>query len=109
MSDVRAESEDEPEEHEARRIVEGAATRALGARPGMREVFAVVWSAVLGASLSLPALLLMPEDWLEAPVGFERLALSFIALWLLALVPALSQALLSRTPPSTDGSRRDAP
>lgn len=106
MSEPAPESD---EEHEAHRIVEHAAERALGARPCVREVFALIWSAVLGASLSLLALLLMPEDWLETPVGFERLALAFIALWVLALVPALSQALLSRPPPSAQRSRGDAP
>lgn len=99
MSEPEDDGRDAEGEPHAQVIVEAAATRGLGRRPLAREMFAVAWSAALGASLSLLVLLLMPEDWMETPVGFERLAIAFTVLWVLALVPALSQALLSRPPP----------
>lgn len=77
-------------------IVRHAADRGLGRNPRLRFAVGVSWSAFLGASLALVVLMLMPEGWLDAPVGFERLSLFFLALWTLAIVPALSAAMLCR-------------
>lgn len=77
-------------------VVEAASARALGSRPALRCAANVGWSAFIGASLALICMLLVPEGWLDAPVGFERLSLLFLGLWTVALVPALSAALLSR-------------
>lgn len=60
----------------------------------LRSVFAVGWSAFLGASLSLLVLLMMPEGWLDSPVRPSRLGFAFALLWVLALVPATFAALL---------------
>lgn len=94
-----------PPEPDAAQIVAAAAGRGLGRRPGLRCAATVAWSAFIGATLALIVLMLVPEGWLDAPVGFERLSLLFLALWTLASVPALSAALLTcgRDP------RRDAP
>ena len=75
-------------------IVAQAATRGLGGSPRLRQAAAVGWSAFLGASLALVIMLLVPEGWLDPPVGFARLSLLFLGLWTLAVVPALSAALL---------------
>lgn len=91
-----SEPEARPEELEAEAIVRAAAARGLGASPALRCAANVGWSAFLGASLALIVLLLLPEGWLDAPVGFERLSLLFLGLWTLAVVPALSAALLAR-------------
>lgn len=89
---------DDPREAEADadQILAAAASRGLGAHPRLRCAANVGWSAFLGASLALMVMLLVPEGWLDAPVGFGRLSLLFAALWTLAIVPALSAALLSR-------------
>lgn len=77
-------------------VVAAARARALGSRPALRCAANVGWSAFIGASLALVVMLLVPEGWLDAPVEFGRLSLLFLGLWTLALVPALSAALLSR-------------
>lgn len=87
------------EEPGAQEIVENAAARVLGRRPRLRELAAIAWSAFLGASVSLLAVLLVPDGWFDAPLGFERLAVVFVLLWILAMIPAASQALLSRRAP----------
>lgn len=79
----------------ASQILTVSARKGLGARPRLRLLAGVLWSGFIGASLALLVLLIVPDQWLMAPVGFGRLAVSFCALWLLALVPALSAALLS--------------
>lgn len=81
----------------AEAIVMMAASRGLGRRPRLRSAASVGWSAFMGASLTLIVMLLVPEDWLDPPVGFERLSLLFVSLWTLAVVPALSATLLSRS------------
>jgi hypothetical protein len=86
-------------------LVAAASSRALGSRPALRCAANVGWSAFIGASLALITMLLVPEGWLDAPVEFERVSLLFLGLWTLALVPALSAALLSRTPEGRSDAR----
>ena len=85
-------------------VVAAATARGLGSRPALRCAANVGWSAFIGASLALVAMLLVPEGWLDAPVELGRLSLLFMGLWALAVVPALSAALLSRSA----GRRSDA-
>lgn len=87
--------DDEPT---AEQIVRNAASRGLGARPALRCAANVGWSAFIGATLALVVMLLAPEGWLDPPVGFGRLSLMFLFMWTLAIVPALSAVLLSRSP-----------
>lgn len=94
MRPVSGAAEGDPEE--ANSIVEQAAGRGLGSRPTLRCAANVGWSAFIGASLALIVMLLLPEGWLDTPVGFERLSLLFVGLWTLAVVPALSAVLLGR-------------
>ena len=84
---------------DAEHIVRAAATRGLGSSPLLRGAATVTWSAFIGATLALIVMLLVPEGWLDPPVGFERLSLLFLGLWTLCMVPALCAALLchSRT------------
>jgi hypothetical protein len=86
---------DRDTEPQGAEVIEAARNRALGSRPVLRCAANVGWSAFLGASLALIAMLLIPEGWLDAPVEFERLSVLFLGLWTMALVPALSAALLS--------------
>lgn len=83
------------EEADGAEVVAAATRRALGSRPALRCAANVGWSAFIGASLALVVMLLVPEGWLDAPVEFGRLSLLFLGLWTLAVVPALSAALLS--------------
>lgn len=80
--------------------------RGLDRRPRMRRVAGVVWCAFLGASIGLVGLLLMPESWLDLPVGFERLAISFVFLFVMALITATFQMMLSD--PGLASGDRDA-
>lgn len=86
-----------PDDPDADQIIRAAAARGLGGKPALRCAANVGWSAFLGASLALIIMLLVPEGWLDPPVGFERLSLLFLGLWTLAVVPALSAALLARS------------
>lgn len=81
---------------DADEIVQAASRRGLGRRPALRCAANVGWSAFLGASLALIVMLMVPEGWLDPPVGIERLSLLFLGLWTLAVVPALSAVLLAR-------------
>ena len=83
-------------------LIAVAKARAVGARPRLRCAANVGWSAFIGASLALVTMLLVPEGWLDAPVEFSRLSLLFLGLWTLALVPALSAALLSASNGNSD-------
>jgi hypothetical protein len=87
---------------EGAEMIAAARRRGLGSRPALRCAANVGWSAFIGASLALITMLLVPEGWLDAPVEFGRLSLLFLGLWTLALVPALSAALLSRSLRSSD-------
>ena len=88
-------NDDDGLEADGAEVVAAATRRALGSRPALRCAAIVGWSAFIGASLALIVLLLVPEGWLDAPVEFGRLSLLFLGLWTLALVPAVSAALLS--------------
>lgn len=90
------------QEADGAEVVSAATRRALGSRPALRCAANVGWSAFIGASLALIVMLLVPEGWLDAPVEFGRLSLLFLGLWTLAVVPALSAALLSRSGKSSD-------
>lgn len=89
----------------AAQIVRHAASRGLGARPALRSAANVAWSAFIGAALALVVMLLVPEGWLDPPVGFERLSLMFLFMWTLAVVPALSAVLLCRSRPENHDAR----
>ena len=78
----------------------GRARTDLGRSPKLRQVATVGWSTFLGASLALTVWLMLPADWLEAPLSMARLASTFGICLVLALVPALSQALLCHRPSS---------
>ncbi len=80
---------------EAAAIVATALRRGLGERPRLRRTSAVAWSAFLGACAMMAAGMLLPEDWLTTPVGFERLAFAFLVSWLLSLIPAIAAAMLA--------------
>lgn len=84
-----------PDDPDAEAITDHAARRGLGNNPRLRTAARVGWSAFIGASLALLILLLMPEGWFDAPLSFGRLSLLFFGLWWIALVPALSAALLN--------------
>ena len=60
----------------------------------LRQVATIGWSTFLGASAALMVWLMLPADWLEAPLSMARLAATFGIFLGLALVPALCQALL---------------
>lgn len=86
------------------------AARGLGLRPRARKLAAVAWAAFLGAAGTLMALLLAPEDLLIAPLTLGRLAVVFLAAWLLALIPAVfAMALADANPdvPSRPIDSRD--
>jgi hypothetical protein len=61
----------------------------------VRLAAAALWSAFLGAALSIIALFLMPEDWTLPPPTPGGAAWTFFALWLLALVPAAFAVVLA--------------
>ncbi len=87
------------DQHEdAAALVQAAATRGLAHRRGWRLFASVLWSGFLGATVSLMVVLLMPEGWLDPPMGLGTLSAVFALLWVLALVPAFMQALLSLVP-----------
>lgn len=96
----------DPDGPDAGAIVLRAASRGLGSSPRLRGVAAVLWSAFVGASVSLLVILLVPEDWLDPPVGLGRLTAVFGVLFLLALVPAISAALLTHTQTGGSGDAR---
>ena len=75
-------------------LVREGMPRGLDTRPRLRLFATLVWSAFLGGSFGLLGLLLMPEGWLDPPVPFTHLALTFAFLFVLAFVAAGSQALL---------------
>ncbi|WP_028081220.1 hypothetical protein [Solimonas soli] len=88
----------EPHEHgpeDAAAIVAAARRRALGGSREFRQISAVLWASFLGATASLCTLLLLPgEGWLPLNTP-PKLAIGFIVLWLLALIPALIAAVLA--------------
>ena len=61
----------------------------------LRLAAAALWSAFLGAALSIIALFLMPEDWTLPPPTPAGAAWTFFALWVLALVPAVFAVALA--------------
>jgi hypothetical protein len=91
------------DEHHAEHIVAHASRRALGRRPGLQRASAIAWAAFIGAACMMGVGLLLPEDWLTAPVSFSRLAYAFAMSWGLSLIPAIAANLLSppRCPPAT--------
>jgi hypothetical protein len=72
----------------------GTPPRGLDTRPRLRWVATILWSSFLGASFGLLGILLMPEGWLDTPVPFRHLALTFAFLFVLAFVAAGCQSLL---------------
>lgn len=88
-------AEHEPTEHELR--------NPLRLRGTPRVAAVLLWSSFLGATLSLTALLMLPEGWFDAPMSHGRLTCSFAIVWLLALVPALAAAALLLRPEKPDG------
>ena len=104
MSGNESDRRADPPEHEPEgaAVVAAATARGLGSRPAMRRAANVGWSAFIGASLALVTMLMIPEGWLDAPVEFSRLSLLFLGLWTLALVPALSAAILSGSGRTSD-------
>lgn len=88
---------DRPEEdpQEAAAILQRAARRGLGPRPRLRRLAALLWSAFLGAVLMLLTWLFLEPEWHEAPLSFDRLAITFALCMALAAVPAFLMLLLS--------------
>ncbi|MDE2149987.1 MAG: hypothetical protein KGJ55_09190 [Gammaproteobacteria bacterium] len=80
---------------EARGITQGAARRALGERPLLRRISLILWPAFLGAAATMLALLLVPENFVLPPQTPGGTAIVFMALWLLALIPAWIAAVLA--------------
>ena len=90
------------EQDEQLHIVEVAARRGLGARPGWRRAAAILWSSFLGGVGSLLALLLTPEEWMTPPYSEARLAVIFATAWALALIPAIAASYLAVPPRGED-------
>ncbi len=74
---------------------------ALDRRPLLRMVAAVLWSAFFGAAIGICAMLLLPMMFWEPPMDEARLAWLFCIMFIVALVPAYSAAVLMRP---TEGS-----
>jgi hypothetical protein len=88
-------AEHEPTEHELR--------NRLRLRGYPRIAAVLLWSSFLGGSVTLLALLMLPEGWFDEPMSRGRLTCSFAIVWLLALVPAVMAAALLLGPEKADG------
>ena len=88
------EQETDHEDH-ADTIVAFASRRGLGDRPRLQRASGVLWAGFLGACCLMAVVLLIPEDWLTAPVSFERLAAAFVVFWIQSLIPAWAASLLA--------------
>lgn len=102
MSDAEHGPDHEPSV-DAMALVRDAAQRGLARSRGLRLFASVVWSGFLGATAALAVVLLVPEGWLDPPVDLGTLSAVFALLWVLAIVPAFFQALLSAPPERQDG------
>ncbi|MDE0854779.1 MAG: hypothetical protein OSA97_10195 [Nevskia sp.] len=71
------------------------ASRGLGRRPRLRLVSVLLWSSFLGAALSTVVLLLLPDNWSLPLPTLGGIGITFLLMWLLALVPALFSAVLT--------------
>jgi hypothetical protein len=73
----------------------GFAARGLGRRPRLRRLSVLLWSSFVGAALSTTVLLLLPENWSLPLPELGGIGITFLLMWLLAMVPALFAAVLT--------------
>lgn len=78
---------------------------ALDRRPLLRLIAAVLWSAFFGAAIGIVALLMLPMMFWEPPMDEAHLAWLFAVMFVIALIPAASAALLARPPEESAGER----
>lgn len=71
------------------------AVRGLGRRPLLRQASATLWASFLGAAFSTVVLLFLPDNWSLPLSSLDSIGLTFLLMWLLALVPALLSAVLA--------------
>lgn len=69
--------------------------RGLGLRPWVRLLAVTLWSSFLGAALATVVLLFMPENWSLPLSSLGSIGVTFLLMWLLAMVPALLAAVLA--------------
>ena len=79
-----------------------AARRMLGSRPRLRQLSAIAWSSFLGAACTMAALLLAPLGIMLPPNSLGEVTVIFLALWLLAMIPAGFASVLAAEASSTD-------
>lgn len=69
--------------------------RGLGLRPWLRLLAVTLWSSFLGAALSTIVLLFLPDNWSLPTSSLTSIGVTFLLMWLLAMVPALLAAVLA--------------
>lgn len=80
---------------DAAQIVAHARQRGLGQRPGLRFAAIVLWSGFLGAAAILFAWLAIGDQLLGDTLSFAHTSAVFFLGWLLALIPAITAAVLA--------------
>lgn len=85
---------DDDSADDADHILQQAARRGLGPRPRLRYFAALAWCSFLGAVAMMAVWLFLEPEWHDAPLSFQRLAVTFALCLGLAALPAWMMMLL---------------